>query len=67
MIDWNGKLEAVLEDGTTVPVELAEAMDDGDYAIVPDPLVGYECYRPDGRCWIDPEEPVYIRNVRGEI
>ena len=66
-INWDAELEAVLEDGTTVPVELAEALNDGDYAIEPCDGVEFEVYTPDGRCWIDPEQPVYIRNVRGEI
>ena len=63
LIDWNGPLEAVLEDGTTVPVELEVALDDGDYAIVYNPSVEFECYTPDGRAWIEPDHPIYIRNV----
>lgn len=62
-IDWDKPLEAVLEDGTTVAVELDRRLGDGDYIIVFDESVEFQAFTPDGRVWADPSEPVYLRNV----
>lgn len=64
-IDWNGKLEAVHEDGRVVPVELANYCSnpdhDGDYCTTPVLDDGSNLWHPDGSNWAC--SPWQVRNV----